>query len=726
MKKYMKYLIMIFLAVFFVGIFSACAPEKEEEPKQLATPTGLTLYEYEVTWDEVEKAKTYAVVVDEGVEKWVKYNFYEIEDYPEEKTFVIKVKAVGDGVKYIDSDWAEYTYVYEEPNAYLKYTLLNNGLGYEVGKKNANPNQGLKGRVVIPDFYNGLPVKKIADNAFYWDILNPDPETGINCNTSTTSVRLPAYLETIGEKAFLNCVALEEIDIPKSVTRIEEGAFANCIKIREFIIPERVTSIEDRTFANTAITKLPIHENIKEIGGAAFQSCDNLEEVEWPAHITKIERALFRYCSKLKKIIIPDTVTEIGESAFVKCESLESIVIPKNVTTVGEYLFNGCKNLKEVTLPSGITEINQGMFYNCSSLEGIELPMSVTSIGENAFGRCSNLKESPIHENIVSIGNQAFYECDSLTEVVIPAGVSFIGEDRAFNNCLTLKKITVAEENENYYSVDGNLYSADGVLLQYAPGKTDTFFKTPEGTTAIAHQAFMEINSLTEIEIAEGVTSIGKRAFKNCSNLMKVTIPEGVLSIGEFAFAMCLNLTELTIPDSVTSIGENAFGSCYALTSISFGANANFGNERTIFSGARKLKNITVSEENEHYRTIDGNLYTKDGTVLLQYANGKEDTWFKVPDGVTKIVSYAFMGNESLTVLELPKSITTIETRIFSVEVDNNDRFISVYYHGTLEDREACDVAPFAFVGRFYCYSETPTTQGNVWHYDEKGEIVIW
>ena len=79
-----------------------------------------------------------------------------------------------------------------------------------------------------------------------------------------------------------------------------------------------------------------------------------------------------------------------------------------------------------------------------------------------------------------------------------------------------------------------------------------------------------------------------------------------------------------------------------------------------------------------------------------------------------------------MTVLELPKSITTIETRIFSVEVDNNDRFLSVYYHGTLEDREACDVAPFAFAGRFYCYSETPITQGNVWHYDEKGEIVIW
>ena len=266
----MKYLIMIFLAVVFVGIFSACAPEKEEEPKQLATPTGLTLYEYEVTWDEVDKAKTYAVVIDEGVEKWVSYNFYEIEDYPEEKTFVIKVKAVGDGVKYTDSDWAEYTYVYETHNPNLTYTLLKNGSGDEVVRKNVNPNQGLKGRVVIPDFYNGLPVKKIADEAFYWNVVGQDPFTGNGCNTSMTSVRLPAYLETIGKKAFRNCVALEEIDIPEGVTRI---------------------------------------------GGHAFYACSSLQRVKLPSTVTKIGSSAFRRCDCLRSIDIPKDC-DINDRAF--------------------------------------------------------------------------------------------------------------------------------------------------------------------------------------------------------------------------------------------------------------------------------------------------------------------------------------------------------------------------------------------------------------------------
>ena len=98
----------------------------------------------------------------------------------------------------------------------------------------------------------------------------------------------------------------------------------------------------------------------------------------------------------------------------------------------------------------------------------------------------------------------------------------------------------------------------------------------------------------------------------------------------------------MTIPDSVTSIGESAFLWCYSLT------------------------NIAVGENNTAYKSIDGNLYTKDGKTLIQYAIGKTATSFNIPDSVTDIGSYAFMGCISLTSVTISDSVVTIGRETFS------------------------------------------------------------
>ena len=131
------------------------------------------------------------------------------------------------------------------------------------------------------------------------------------------------------------------------------------------------------------------------------------------------------------------------------------------------------------------------------------------------------------------------------------------------------------------------------------------------------------------------ITAIGDGAFYG-TNLTSVTIGDSVTTIGEWAFGRCESLTSVTIGDSVTTIDGYAFAYCSTLTSI------------------------TVSENNTAYQSINGNLYSKDGTVLVTYAGGKTDTFFVVPNIVTTIGDLAFALCSSLTSVTIPDSVTTI------------------------------------------------------------------
>ena len=68
--------------------------------------------------------------------------------------------------------------------------------------------------VVIPDTYNGIPVKAVGENSFagYYEI---------------TSVTIPYGVTTIGDRAFYYCNSLEMVTIPYSVASIGTDVFTN-------------------------------------------------------------------------------------------------------------------------------------------------------------------------------------------------------------------------------------------------------------------------------------------------------------------------------------------------------------------------------------------------------------------------------------------------------------------------------------------------------------------
>ena len=314
------------------------------------------------------------------------------------------------------------------------------------------------------------------------------------------------------------------------------------------------------------------------------------------------------------------------------------------VTRLTDY---GKNNYTELSIPSKIdgvtiTAIASSAFSGCDSLTGVEIPSSVTSIGDSAFSGCSSLESITIPFVGAVAGKTAS------NRYQYPFGYIF-GTSRYTGGTATY---------QDYY---GDSTSLPTHTEYYIPSSLRKVTVTGGN---ILYGAFSDCSRLTSVTIGDGVTSIGPFAFKNCSSLTSITIPNSVTSIDSYAFYNCSNLTSVTIPNSVTSIGEDAFSDCSSLTSItipnsvtSIGAGA--------FFGCRRLTSIAVDVNNQAYKSIDGNLYTKDGKTLIQYAIGKSATTFVIPNDVTNIGNYAFSFCSSLTSVTIPDSVTSIGARVF-------------------------------------------------------------
>ena len=181
-------------------------------------------------------------------------------------------------------------------------------------------------------------------------------------------------------------------------------------------------------------------------------------------------------------------------------------------------------------------------------------------------------------------------------------------------------------------------------------------------TVAIGDEAFYDCTSLTSVTIPSGVTSIGASAFAWCTSLTSVTIPNSVTSIGNYAFQHCGALTSVTIPSGVTSIGRGAF-QYSALTSVTVPSSVtSIGKDA--FDFCTSLTAINVDAGNANYASIDGVLYNKAVTTLIQCPGGKAGA-FTIPSSVTSIGDFAFSGCFSLTSVTIPDSVTSIGYAVF-------------------------------------------------------------
>lgn len=237
----------------------------------------------------------------------------------------------------------------------------------------------------------------------------------------------------------------------------------------------------------------------------------------------------------------------------------------------------------------------------------------------------------------------------------------------------------------------------NGVLLKYrGKGKTVVL---PKDVKEIGEAAFYcswkkqlslsfsnSDSDLEEIDL-RGVTKIGKSAFKGCVNLKKVVFDDSLQVIEEKAFYGCEKLKAIEFPDSLTMIERYAFDRCGALKSLilpdsltymgldafCFCSNLEYVyigkklKRQICFSFCNNLRQIDVSIENKYIKSVDGNVYSKDGKTLICYAVGKSNNYI-IPEYLQKIEDYSVYGGGGNKII---KFIVHLKNQYFSTINDD-------------------------------------------------------
>ena len=359
---------------------------------------------------------------------------------------------------------------YPEASEGLSYKLTADGKGYEVSKGSFYGNE-----VVIPYYYNGLPVVAIAAEGFggLRSITMPDTITEIGrwglAGNSIEEIKLSANLKKVGESAFEGCSNLKTIHIPASVEEIGDTVFLNCESLEKITVDSEnkyykaldgVLYTKDEKVLlccpPKGITSYTVSEKTETIAPYAFYMNQSLQNVVLPSNLRLIGKFAFSTCLLLESVNIPASVYDIGLYAFSNCEGMKTVTFEKNsiLGNIQDGAFEACFLLEEIKIPASVITIYPCAFRACISLERVEFEQGsrLERIYSEGFAYCESLEEIELPSNLEMIFGMAFIGC-GLSKVSIPVSIKIIG-DQAFSNCLDLIEMYYAGTADDWAKID--------------------------------------------------------------------------------------------------------------------------------------------------------------------------------------------------------------------------------------------------------------------------------
>ena len=191
------------------------------------------------------------------------------------------------------------------------------------------------------------------------------------------SYEVPNTVKTIDANAFISCKNLQTIVIADSVEKIGDSAFDGS-KLKTINLGGGITNISNKPFYGawnlTNINVITENDKYESENGILFNkgktilikyppAIINGEVYEIPNTVVEIGPQSF-YRSQIKNVIIPSSVKKIGSESFFQCYNLEEVNLPEGLERIEWRALYGCHKIKTIVVPSSVTFIDGGAFNN--------------------------------------------------------------------------------------------------------------------------------------------------------------------------------------------------------------------------------------------------------------------------------------------------------------------------------------------------------------------------
>ena len=201
--------------------------------------------------------------------------------------------------------------------------------------------------------------------------------------------------------------------------------------------------------------------------------------------ITSVGEYAFRGLNKMTAMTLTDDIETIGAYAFSEASGLTDFVMPASLLRIGGYAFESATSLESITNNDCIREIGTFAFCRVYALKSIVIPGSIRALGFCAFAYCYNCESVVVEEGSLTELPTFFWfgspSSDSkVEEFRLPSNILTISANCSLNSLSDCRRITVAEDNPQFRSSDGVLYSKNmETLIKYPGCREGEYYEVP-------------------------------------------------------------------------------------------------------------------------------------------------------------------------------------------------------------------------------------------------------